>query len=140
MSSYFEEIPRVIWGSGLKGYGDENPKEKAIAMMEKEERVFVGQAALWGYEKRYGVKAADKNCATLYASGFLAVAVPSQVAVQMLKDYRFGMFNDFALRDIHKIGADKRSKIRLERGTDEHLLLDFEGGIYSDNRSDHCYD
>ena len=138
MSMSYEGIPRIIWGCGDGRYGDKDAKKKASEIIAKEKFVFVDEARIREYNKKYGTNVIKGGEDTIYSFGYPGKAVPSEVALKMLEDYNLGHFDEFMLRDIHK-RRPENYRISDKNGT--HLILDFNGSIYSKgNRTDHCYD
>ena len=140
----FDHIRRILWGSGDGKYGDAHAKEKAVELMEQEKKVFVPEGICREYEERYGRKLLKEPSpypheTTLYQYGFIAVAIPSADAVQILRDYKPDPFESFMLRDcnaMHDVDT-----LRMRNVTSEHLLLDFSGSVYAKGAgTDHCFD
>ncbi len=147
MSYNFEHIPRLIWGCGDGRYGDKNAKDKALAIIEKVSKVFVPDSIIRDYENHYNCKILNPNgneetLPYIWQYGFIAHAIPSEVAIKMLKAFNPGFFDGFMLRDLDLCDTEeKRRGMHTQNITDEHLLLDFDGLIYSIGyRTDHCYD
>ena len=146
MSYSFERIPSVIWGSGNERYGDKDAKDKAIALMKETNAVFVSDYHIRDYEshfKRQILKTGSetKRLPVLYRCGSIAHAIPADIAIKMLKDFKPDFFDGFMLRDYNLCNNEMKIGFRIEDATNEHLVLDFNGLIYSiSQRTDHCYD
>lgn len=146
MSYSFVRIPGIVWGSGDTKYGGKNAKEKAIALMEKVSTVFVSDYHIRDYENHFNcqilkIDPKAKRLPMLYCCGSIAYAIPTDIAIKMLKDFKPDIFDSFMLRDYNLCNNEMKIGFRIEDATNKHLVLDFNGSIYSiSQRTDHCYD
>lgn len=143
MSFAFGHVPRLIWGCGDGRYGDRDAKKKAKAYMRKVDFVFVNESYVREYEKHYACKIIVPGTPEvwLWRCGFKAVAVPSSVAIKILGDFKLGHFDGFMLRDYNLVSEEDRRHFRVGGITDEHLILDLDGVLYTNGlRTDHYYD
>lgn len=146
MSYSFEHIPRLIWGCGDGRYGDKNAKQKALSHIKKDTSIFIPDSIIWDYEKHYNHQILNPNrnqetLPYLWQFGSVAHAIPSEIAITILKDFKPGFFDGFMLRDLSLCNEDNSKGMHTQNITNEHLLLDFNGLVYSIGyRTDHCYD
>ncbi len=146
MSYSFEHIPRLLWWCGDGRYGDKDAQKKALNLIKKEKSVFVSDSIIWDYEKHYDCKILNPNhneetLPYIWQYGSIAHSIPSKIAITMLKEFKPDFFDGFMLRDLNLCDEDNKKGMHTQNITNEHLLLDFDGLIYSIGyRTDHCYD
>ena len=139
MSYNFEHIPCLIWGCGDDRYGDFDAKNKAIKIMSAESHIFIDDYIIRTCTS-IDLNQDTSDTDMLYKFGYSAHSVPSDIAIQILKDFNMGFFDGFMIRDISKLDSESYAKHRIQNtkfGT--RIVLDLNG-YGPGQRTDHCYD